>query len=373
MPGALRFGHLTFVGASADGTAHPPTFELGFNKLRVSAICDGKTLCCALSDLHGFVVADVPSRQVVRKDEPLPMGRAERPGVPATHLGRSSSCDPGPGPACDGRLRQGSGAGHTQRATRVGCDLISIVRPSGQKSYQLLVRPPYCIGIIYLHAVFLLVTSAPTPDNQTSFATDPGANGTAKAPARDYCYVIRFSAPAPAATRVPMIEPGAFVSSKSNLLGVGKFRPAGPGSAVVEYFIAPGLPMQDQAVPLVSLTPVRLEEETRVYARDAEGTTWRAGRALVSDDEGRYLVQFANQEREFVEMERLFARCNLPIPDPADFLAARITETPWLHARRAAFVRAAIEQRQACAGLAGLLSSAIDLEPHQIEVVRRVL
>jgi YVTN family beta-propeller protein len=37
---------------------------------------DGKTLYCALSDLHGFVIADVPARKVVRKVElpPLPPG-----------------------------------------------------------------------------------------------------------------------------------------------------------------------------------------------------------------------------------------------------------------------------------------------------------
>jgi YVTN family beta-propeller protein len=37
---------------------------------------DGKTLYCALSDLHGFVIADIPARKVVRRVElpPLPPG-----------------------------------------------------------------------------------------------------------------------------------------------------------------------------------------------------------------------------------------------------------------------------------------------------------
>src|SRR5207248_1621644 len=37
---------------------------------------DEKTLYCALSDLHGFVIADVPARKVVKKVElgPLPPG-----------------------------------------------------------------------------------------------------------------------------------------------------------------------------------------------------------------------------------------------------------------------------------------------------------
>ena len=39
--------------------------------------------------------------------------------------------------------------------------------------------------------------------------------------------------------------------------------------------------------------------------------------ALVADDAGRrYLVLFTHQERELVEITRLFARCNLPIDTP---------------------------------------------------------
>jgi len=63
----------------------------------------------------------------------------------------------------------------------------------------------------------------------------------------------------------------------------------------------------------------------------------------------------------------------LPIEDPTDFLASRVTETPFLSERRTCVVKAFTEQRSVAAGMTGLLSGAINLESHQIEVVRRVL
>jgi YVTN family beta-propeller protein len=45
---------------------------------------DGKTLYCALSDLHGFVIADIPTRKVVRKVELPPLPRGVKLPVPRT-------------------------------------------------------------------------------------------------------------------------------------------------------------------------------------------------------------------------------------------------------------------------------------------------
>jgi YVTN family beta-propeller protein len=46
---------------------------------------DEKTLYCALSDLHGFVIADVPQRKVVQKVELPPLAPGVRFPVPHTH------------------------------------------------------------------------------------------------------------------------------------------------------------------------------------------------------------------------------------------------------------------------------------------------
>ncbi|HYH66862.1 MAG TPA: protein DpdE [Urbifossiella sp.] len=169
-----------------------------------------------------------------------------------------------------------------------------------------------------------------------------------------------------------VVNRGAFVRSTSNALGVGKLKTGG-AAPVIEYFVGPGCtPVTEQVAPS-TVRAVTLESETRVYQQLPDGVSWRAGRALTSHF-ADYVVRFPNSQKpELVPAVELFTRCELPRPEPHVFLAARITETPHWQERRAGFVQAVVEQRRACAGLTGLLSSVIDLEPHQVEVVRRVL
>ncbi|MBN9517866.1 hypothetical protein J0H58_04980 [bacterium] len=169
-----------------------------------------------------------------------------------------------------------------------------------------------------------------------------------------------------------VVSRGAFVRSTANALGVGKLKSAGK-TVAIEYFVGPGVEPVVESVAPTTVRAATLESETRVYQRLADGVSWRAGRALASHHDD-YVVRFPNAAKhELVPAVELYTRCDLPLPEPAVFLAARITETPHWQQRRAGFVRAVIEQRRACAGLTGLLSAGIDLEPHQVEVVRRVL
>lgn len=172
---------------------------------------------------------------------------------------------------------------------------------------------------------------------------------------------------------MPPLQIGAFVRSGTNELGVGKVASATKTAVTIAYFLGPECPTRTETVPLKSVSPVVLDCETRVYELLPDGHSWRAGRAL-AEAAGNYYVQFPNiRKPESISAAELFTRCDLPIADPAVFLAARISETPIWQERRAGFVQAAIDQRRVCAGMTGLLSSCIDLEPHQIEVVRRVL
>jgi ATP-dependent helicase HepA len=66
-------------------------------------------------------------------------------------------------------------------------------------------------------------------------------------------------------------------------------------------------------------------------------------------------------------------RCNKPIEDPTEVLIARGQETPFFYDKRASLVRCFIDQRSVSRGMTGLFSANIDLFPHQVEVVRRVL
>lgn len=86
-----------------------------------------------------------------------------------------------------------------------------------------------------------------------------------------------------------------------------------------------------------------------------------------------YYVQFPNGDFEEVEPLDLCVRVFKDVDDPLDLLVAHAHETPFFHDHRWAFVRSLIEQRAASRGLTGLLSSAIVLQPHQVDVARRVL
>jgi ATP-dependent helicase HepA len=66
-------------------------------------------------------------------------------------------------------------------------------------------------------------------------------------------------------------------------------------------------------------------------------------------------------------------RWSRAIDDPTAFLGAKISETPRFADGRRKFVRSAIAQRAAAMGMPALTSSSVELEAHQIEVVRRIL
>src|SRR4051794_1478820 len=145
---------------------------------------------------------------------------------------------------------------------------------------------------------------------------------------------------------MPVARMGDFVRSRENALGVGKLGKFDRKSATVEYFVGPGVPTQTESLPVPSLSLAVLDCETRVYQFVKETGNWRAGRALV-EREGQYLVRFPNARAlELVPAADLYTRCDLPRPDPATFLAARITETPVWQQRRAGFVQAVTEQRR---------------------------
>ncbi len=164
-----------------------------------------------------------------------------------------------------------------------------------------------------------------------------------------------------------------FVRSTACPLGVGKLTQFDRTTAAIDYFVGPGCPPVRESVSAESVRAVELACETRVYMRLGDGVSWRAGRALAKHHDN-YLVRFPNEkDARLVPEGELYTRCDRPLPDPSVFLAARITETPLWQEGRGRFVRALIEQRGASAGMTALLSAGIDLEPHQIEVVRRVL
>jgi ATP-dependent helicase HepA len=127
--------------------------------------------------------------------------------------------------------------------------------------------------------------------------------------------------------------------------------------------------------------PIELSAETRVFCQDKRSLTWWAGRILsgpisaeaLRSSEDHYSVGFPNGIDALVPTSNIYVRWAHPIEDPTDYLAARITDTPFFFDGRTQIVRYLANQRASFGGLTGLASSAIELLEHQVTTVRQVL
>ena len=119
-----------------------------------------------------------------------------------------------------------------------------------------------------------------------------------------------------------------------------------------------------------------LPTQTRCYRR-ADGAT-RYGRVIGCQTEtsplATYLVQSAGEETLSALREDEFSvRSYLPADGPLDVLANLANETPFFFVNRAALLRELFQQRRLAHGLPALLSSKIDILPHQVQIADRVL
>lgn len=174
----------------------------------------------------------------------------------------------------------------------------------------------------------------------------------------------------------------AFVQVEGTAEGIGKLVGIFDDAAEVEYFDSPAGPaLRRIQAPVKRLKPIVLAAQTRVFWYDEVRRTWMAGRVdggLVSAralnaSEDHYHVRFPNKTDARVPISELYVRSSQPIQNPADYLAYRITDTPFFFEGRVKIVRHIAQQRAAFGGLTGLASSAVDLIEHQVLAIRRVL
>src|SRR5262249_21334266 len=169
------------------------------------------------------------------------------------------------------------------------------------------------------------------------------------------------------------VKIGAFVwvSGPLSRLGVGKVVARAGGMTTVEFFHSI-VRRQREDVSDSQVNSVQLiASQTRCYIPDPDGP-WRMGR-VGRLFEGEYEICFREGRACFLPEEAIYVRCLAPIDDPLETLIFKGHETPFFHDRRFRFVRSLIRQRAACRGMTGLVSSKIDLFPHQVEVIRRVV
>src|SRR5690606_32499421 len=117
---------------------------------------------------------------------------------------------------------------------------------------------------------------------------------------------------------------------------------------------------------------VTLPEQTRVYFFNNQLGFWEIGRLLDDHGDTQY-VRFPNGSDRWLKVNDTFVRWSKPIAEPTAFLAGKVNETPRFADGRSAFVKSLLAQRAAAMGMSALVSSAVELESHQIEIVRRVL
>lgn len=155
--------------------------------------------------------------------------------------------------------------------------------------------------------------------------------------------------------------------------GLGKIVQVNGQMAVIEYFDSPSIDVRHrEEVPITSIQRKRLGRNTRVFTFDEITSQWVIGR--VRDDDGDGIeVRLAHKHDVYLPYDRVFVRWKKPIRDPVEFLSKFITETPQYAEARSGFMRSYIFQRGAAFGISALLSSSIELEPHQVDVVRRIL
>lgn len=156
-------------------------------------------------------------------------------------------------------------------------------------------------------------------------------------------------------------------------LGLAKVIDDAGSNWTVEYFDSPAHTKREVfSIPKAHIDRKKLGANTRVYYRKEATDQWFVGRVLQDMGDG-VEVRFSDKKDVFLSYENLFVRCKKPIADPVDYLGNVITETPQYAEARSGFMASYISQRGASWGISALLSSVIELEVHQITVVRRIL
>lgn len=144
-------------------------------------------------------------------------------------------------------------------------------------------------------------------------------------------------------------------------------------TGTISFFDSPAnpevvLPSAGRAYQVAALPP-----QQRAWWFDGE--RWIVGRidSAQNTRADSYFVHLPNGGVQAVPAGELRVRWSVPLADPLGLLKARTVETRFYHGCRTAFLRNVMAQRNACLGLGGLLSSAVDIHDHQVGAARRVL
>ncbi len=156
--------------------------------------------------------------------------------------------------------------------------------------------------------------------------------------------------------------------------GIARVGAIGEAFVELEYFESVAEPVaSSEVVTDRNYQPVTLSVGTRVYRLNPDTGVWTSGR--VKANQGRkYYVHFPNAEYDIpVEGAELRVRWNRPVKDPVHVLTAGGNESAYYYNARIPLLRNLVEQRAACASVPALLSSGVEIFPHQVRAALTVL
>ena len=153
-------------------------------------------------------------------------------------------------------------------------------------------------------------------------------------------------------------------------LGWGRVNGA---AGTISFFDSPASP--EIVLPSAGRTyrAAALSPQQRAWWFD--GDRWSVGRidSAQNAQADSYFVHLPNGSTQAVPAGELRVRWSVPLADPLGLLKAGTVETRFFHGHRTAFLRSVMAQRNACLGLGGVLSSAVEIHDHQVGAARRVL
>ncbi|WP_168174680.1 protein DpdE [Deinococcus sp. LM3] len=168
------------------------------------------------------------------------------------------------------------------------------------------------------------------------------------------------------------IRVGQLVTWKTQAdLGTAKVTAVQGATASIDYFVSVAKRRPFEA-PLNELEPFTPWPQNRVYIRN-EGQ-WQMGRigAYREDPLEAFYIRFPNDKAREIPEHDVYLRSAGEV-QPVEVLKLHGHETPFFFNERWPLVQALTEQRGASRGITALLSSAVDLRDHQVDVIRRVL
>lgn len=155
--------------------------------------------------------------------------------------------------------------------------------------------------------------------------------------------------------------------------GFGRLVESTATRAIVDYFDHPGAGGTVRKVERADqIRRAVLTPQTRVHWRRDE--YWDHGRIVEHDrDGGRVVVRASNRRELILPESSLVIRWRKRLRDASTLLADGWLETRRFYDAREAFVHAYLEREAGYQGITSIASSAIEVHPHQVEAVRRVI